>query len=82
MAGGVVGACMAGGMHGRGGACMERACMVGVCMAGGMHGGGHAWLRGMCGRGSPNDQRRKCMQFSCENTYKLYCLIVIDSTYS
>ena len=35
MAVGVLGARMAGGMHGRRD--------MGVCMAGGMHGGGHAW---------------------------------------
>ena len=36
------GACMAGGMHGRGHA-WQGACMVGACMA-----RGHAWRGGVC----------------------------------
>ena len=36
------GACMMGGMHGKG-ACMARGhAWQGACMAGGMHAGGHA----------------------------------------
>ena len=46
MAGGVCGrkACMAVGIHGRGGHVWQ-----GACMAGGVHGKRHAWQGGMCG---------------------------------
>ena len=40
------GACMAGGVHGRGHA-WQGACMAGgVCVAGGVHGRGHVWQGG------------------------------------
>ena len=39
------GACISGGIHGRGDMCGR-----GACMAGGVHGRGHAWQGGMHGR--------------------------------
>ena len=55
------GACLAGGMCGRGHV-WQRACVAGgmrgrghtwqgACVAGGMRGRGHVWWGGMCGRG-------------------------------
>ena len=48
------GACMQGGMHGRG------VCGRGVCEAGGMHGRGHAW-QGACMAGGACVVRGTCV---------------------
>ena len=68
------GACMAGGMHGRGMRDRGHA-WWGVCMAGDMCGGGCAWQGGVWGRGRAGQERRPL-----QRTVRilLECILVFD----